>query len=115
MFLVCAISPAGDVLAPQREINLYVPKAKKTLDSFHGQTSEKPEKVMRIIYWTPSDREPAKDYRARLTRVLEHVQNFYRKEMKRIGFGEKTINLEYDKDNLLKIYLVKGLTILVVQ
>ena len=66
------------------------------------------ERTLHVVYWTPSDREPAQDYRARLTRIFGDIRNFYASEMDRIGFGRRTIQFDYAKDKLINIHLVKG-------
>lgn len=71
-----------------------------------GETGEK--RLMRVCYWTPTDRDPQAEYRERLTRVLRHIQNFYRVELLRNGMGEKTIQLDFADDGLLNLPLVKG-------
>ena len=69
---------------------------------------EKARRVMRICYWSPLDREPLPKHRERLTRVMRHVQDFYRREMASWGFPNRTIQLELAGDGLLQLYLVQG-------
>ncbi|WP_395736385.1 NPCBM/NEW2 domain-containing protein [Prosthecobacter sp.] len=83
-------------------------RAKGMLEKWENEAPEKARRVMRICYWSPSDREPQPDYRARLTRVLKHVQEFYRREMESWGFPERTIQLELEADGLLKLHMVQG-------
>lgn len=45
-------------------------------------------------YFVPSDCEPYPDRAERLYRVMSRVQNFYRQEMERNGFGPSTFALE---------------------
>ncbi len=40
--------------------------------------------------------------------IFREIQNFFRDEMSRHGYGEKTINYETDKDNLVKVHSVTG-------
>ncbi len=61
-----------------------------------------------IVLWTPSDREPAPQYRERLTAVLHDIRGFYAKEMKRMGFGPRTLKFAHADDGLIAIHLVKG-------
>ena len=84
--------------------------ARIILDRYHQRIAndESEPRVLHLVYWTPSDREPASQYRQRLTRVMRHIQDFYADEMKRIGFGERTIGLQKDHDGLLRIHFVKG-------
>lgn len=65
-------------------------------------------RVCRIVYWSPADREPLPEYEARLSRVMKHIQEFYRREMAAWGFAGRTIQLETGTDGLVKIYRAKG-------
>ena len=93
-----------------RGIHLKATAARKVLDQYHDELNdaESEPRMLHLVYWTPSDREPATQYRERLTRVMRHIQKFYADEMVRIGFGPKTIRLQSDDDGLLKFHLVKG-------
>ncbi|WP_425619202.1 NPCBM/NEW2 domain-containing protein [Anatilimnocola sp. NA78] len=95
--------------SPQELIASQVPAAVKIIDAYHGEVPvAAKERTLHLIYWTPADREPQPEYRGRLSRVLLDIQDFYRKEMKRLGFGERTIRLATETDGLLKIHLVRG-------
>ncbi len=88
-------------------------KAAHALEIIHAWRVENPAKdhsrrILHIIYWTPSDRKPAPEYRQRLTRTMTHIQAFYAREMKRLGFGPQTINLDFGDDQLLRIHLVRA-------
>jgi NPCBM/NEW2 domain len=65
-------------------------------------------RLLRVVYWTPADREPAPGYRERLTRVMRYTQEFYASQMASYGFGRKTVNLEMEADGLLKLRVVRG-------
>lgn len=39
---------------------------------------------------------------------MEHIRGFYAKEMKRLGFGPRSIKLDYDKTGALRIHLATG-------
>ncbi len=93
---------------PQDDIAAQVPAALKIVDAYHSADPVPPRRTRHVVYWTPKDREPAPQYRERLTRVLFDIREFYLKEMTRLGFGERTINLATDDDGLLTIHLVRG-------
>ena len=78
------------------------------LEAWENNAPEKAPRVLRICYWTPSDRDPAPEYRARLTRVMKHVQDFYSREMAAWGFPGRTIRIELTADTLLAMHEVKG-------
>lgn len=111
--LLTIISFIGTVLpslalTPEEEIAQQVPQARAILEAWKKGSPTNINRTLHIIYWTPSDREPAPQYRERLTRCMTHIQAFYAQEMKRLGFGSQTINLDLAEDKLLKIHLVKA-------
>ncbi len=65
-------------------------------------------RLLRVVYWTPADREPAPGYRERLTRVMRYTQEFYASQMASYGLGRKTVNLEMEGDGLLKLRVARG-------
>jgi hypothetical protein len=71
-----------------------------------GLSAELPP--VRIAYFVPSDREPIREYRERLDRVMTEVQRFYRDGMTAAGFGPKTFALERDGQDRLMIHAVQG-------
>jgi hypothetical protein len=94
--------------SPQAEIDAKVPQARAILDAWQAKDPQRAEKKLHIVYWTPSDREPAPRYRERLGAILEDIRDFYAKEMKRLGFGPRTIRLDYAEDGKMKVHVVKG-------
>lgn len=86
-------------------------QAKTALETLTLWQSENPVssgRTLRVVYWTPSDREPAAQYRERLSLIMDHIQSFYRQEMERNGFGPLTFPLKKDAQGLLEIHLVHG-------
>jgi hypothetical protein len=63
---------------------------------------------LKIVYFVPSDMKPFPDNQERVGRVMKYVQDFFRKEMSRNGYGEKTFALEWDTPDKIKLYTVKG-------
>lgn len=99
----------GPLLAsPQEEIATKVPQAKAILDSWLVKDPVKAEKKVHIVYWSPSDRDPAPRHRERLGAIMEDIRDFYAKEMKRLGFGPLTIRLDYAEDGKMKVHEVKS-------
>lgn len=90
------------------EIDAKVPQARAILDAWQAKDPQRAEKKIHIVYWTPSDREPAPRYRERLGAIMEDIRDFYAKEMKRLGFGPRTIRLDYADDGMMKVHVVKG-------
>lgn len=100
------ISPL--LASPQEEIATKVPQAKAILDAWQSKDPVKAEKKIHIVYWTPSDREPAPQYRERLGAIMEDIRDFYAREMKALGFGPLTIRLDHEKDGKMKVHMVKS-------
>ncbi|MBC8352542.1 MAG: NPCBM/NEW2 domain-containing protein [Planctomycetes bacterium] len=78
----------------------------KRLDD-HLENAEIAERPLRVVYFHPADVKPFEDYEERLTRIVLDIQEFYRGEMKRNGFGPKTFPLEMANNNLV-LHVVKG-------
>lgn len=83
-------------------------QARETLAAWQEQEPVPSARSLKVVYWTPSDRAPAAGHRERLTRIMDHIQDFYRSEMERLGFGALAFSLEKESDGLLKVYSVKG-------
>ena len=82
--------------------------ARKILDKWHADLPERGDRFLHLVCWTPSDREFPKDYRPRLTRIMGHIQEFYLREMERLGLGDRTFNLKYDDKQQLVLHTVRG-------
>ena len=65
------------------------------------------EKPLRVIYFYPKDRKPLKDHITRWDGILTDIQEFFRTEMKRLGYGEVTLTLER-KNGILQLHEVQG-------
>ena len=85
-----------------------VKAARKILDAWHNDQLQRADRFLHIVCWTPSDRELPTDYQSRLTRMMEHIQGFYAREMDRLGFGDRSFNLKYDDQKQLVLHTVRG-------
>lgn len=103
-----AILVSANAATPEEEIREKVPAAMAILKKWEDEAPEKAERKLHLVYWSPKDRKPAPEYRERLTRILEDIQDFYAREMQRLGFGPRTIGLDYADDGLLRIHTVTG-------
>ena len=83
-------------------------RARKVLEMWETTDPQKEARRMRVVYWTPADREPQPDYRARLTRVMLHVEGFYRAQMAAYGFADRSIRLDMAPDGMLQLPVAKG-------
>ncbi|MDO5308722.1 MAG: NPCBM/NEW2 domain-containing protein [Planctomycetia bacterium] len=71
---------------------------------FSGQT-----RPLKCVYFSPADCTPNPDRAERLYRVMANVQEFYRAEMERNGFGSMTtFGLEEEEPGKLKLYHVQA-------
>jgi len=64
-------------------------------------------KTLRVVYFYPKDRQPLKDHRERWGRIMADIQQFFRDEMQRLGYGEVTLCLDYEEGKL-KLHEVRG-------
>ncbi|MEJ6643856.1 MAG: NPCBM/NEW2 domain-containing protein [Akkermansiaceae bacterium] len=85
-----------------------VPAALKILDGWHEGAEQKEARKLHFVLWTPNDREPPVNYEERVPRIMEHIRDFYAREMDRHGFGPRTINLPYDERGKMVIHLSIG-------
>lgn len=95
-------------LLPDEPAAQDLDRARGMLERWESDRPEKAGRVMRICYWSPQDREPQPEYRARLTRVMKHIQAFYLREMAAWGFPGRSIQLELAEDGLLRLHMVQG-------
>jgi hypothetical protein len=64
--------------------------------------------VLRVVYFTPTDRRPEVDRVERLDRTLSEVQRFYREGMQANGHGPLTFELDRDANGKLRIFDVRA-------
>lgn len=96
-------NPAVTEIAPK------VAAARAILDAWVAQDPEPAERKVHLILWTPRDREPAPRHRERLSAIFKDIQDYFAREMERLGFGPRTIGLDLETDGLVRVHLVKGL------
>ena len=63
---------------------------------------------LNVIYFLPKGDAPVEGFENRLNDLLLYTQEFYRKEMKRNGFGNKTFGLSKTPQGKVKIVVVRG-------
>ena len=73
----------------------------------HAQGTE-PERLVRLIYFLPSDATPQRGINTKLDALIKDVQKFYANEMERHGHGRKSFTIETNKDGKVVVYRVKG-------
>lgn len=107
MFCLC-LPVAAFAATPQEEITEKAPAARAILDAWQAKNPEKAERKLHVVLWTPADREPAPQFRERLSAILHDIQGFYAREMERNGFGPRTLRFDEAENGLIHIHLVKG-------
>ena len=79
----------------------------KSIRSWHGEEAKDGGKKLRVVYFHPKDREPIKDHRKRWDGIMSDMRDFYRVEMKRLGYGKVDLGLEQE-NGMLKLHEVRG-------
>ena len=64
-------------------------------------------KKLRVVYFRPKDRKPLKNHVERWDRIMSDIEQFYRDEMRHLGYGDLTLGLEREKGKL-KLHEVVG-------
>ncbi len=82
--------------------------ARAILDRWQAEAAEPGERLLHVIAWRTSDRGFPADQSARLDRIMTHIQDFYRREMERHGFGPTSIRLDRDAAGKLVVHEVVG-------
>ena len=77
------------------------------LTRWNNETTDLRDKPLRVIYFHAKDRQPLKNHIERWNGILLDIQNFYRSEMRELGYGEATISLEKENGKL-KLHQVQG-------
>jgi hypothetical protein len=65
---------------------------------------------LNVVYFIPSGKAPLENYQKRISGIILHTQAWYKKEMDRNGFGEKTFGLLVDEKDAqsIKITVING-------
>ena len=79
----------------------------KAIRSWRGKEEKNGGKKLRVVYFYPKDRKPLKEHTKRWDGIMNDIQDFYRTEMKRLGYGKVELGLERE-NGLLKLHEVRG-------
>ena len=99
---------SNDAAPAGKEIAVLARAARAILDGWQAQNTVRGNRFLRIVYWTPGDREPAPEYRERLSKIMLDIQAFYAREMQRNGFGPRTFKMKKDADGTLQMFVARG-------
>jgi len=108
IFFPALLLPVALIATPQQKITDQVPRAVSILNNWQAQDAVKAEKKVHLVYWSPADREPPTGYVVRLAAIMEDIRRFYGREMVRLGFGPRSIQLDKGKDGRPVIHVVRG-------
>jgi len=75
--------------------------------SWRGKEDKTQGKKLRVVYFYPKDRKPLKEHTKRWDGIMNDIRDFYRTEMKRLGYGKVELGLERE-NGLLKLHEVCG-------
>lgn len=93
-------------LGDDPEGSALLQEARKQVAAYHASQPES-HRMLRVVYFVPSDRDPLANHAERLDRILNDVSAFYQEGFKRFGVDGGELALE-KKDGKLVIHLVKG-------
>lgn len=82
--------------------------ANERLAAYRSEQPDPSQRRLRFAYFVPSDRQPAAQYRERLTRVLDAMTQFYAEQIASYGLDAQPIPLDRDEDGLLRFTMVQG-------
>ncbi len=82
--------------------------ARNTLQAYRATGAQRADRRLRIVCWRTREREFPADYPVRLQRILEHIRDFYAREMARHGLGPLTFPLDTDAAGKLVIHEAVG-------
>lgn len=85
-----------------------VSAARAILDSWQAEAAEPGERLLHVIAWRTNDRGFPAGHHQRLDRIMTHIQDFYRREMERHGFGPRSVRLDRDAAGKLVVHEVVG-------
>ncbi len=99
LFMSCNEDIKATVILPDLEIDSTVT----------NYTSNSPTNL-NVVYFIPSDKDTLENYQKRISGIILHTQAWFKKEMDRNGFGEKTFGLLVDDNNAqnVKISVING-------
>jgi hypothetical protein len=99
LFLTSRQTPAAN----KKEVS----EMRGKIASYHKHAPASRRKLI-LVYFHPNDIPPLKNYDKRVKRIILDIQNFYRAEMQRNGFGKSVFELERENTGEPLIHVVKG-------
>ena len=66
------------------------------------------EHPLNVVYFLGNDNEPSADFERRISELMLYVQQYYAKEMTRLGFPGRTFGLQRLENGNVKLHVVRG-------
>ena len=66
------------------------------------------EHPLNVVYFLGNDNEPSADFERRISELMLYVQQYYAKEMTRLGYPGRTFGLQRLENGNVKLHLVRG-------
>jgi hypothetical protein len=79
----------------------------KQLQAWRTTNEPRAGRSLRVVYFVPQDREQQQDHAQRWDRIMTDIEQFYRDQMGRLGYGDVTLSLEREHGKL-KLHEVRG-------
>ncbi|KQC00158.1 discoidin domain-containing protein [Pedobacter sp. Hv1] len=104
MVLACKKTETTPTPTPTTPTTPKVTYAYNTADGFGSDRAHN----LNIIYFVPKDLDTVPGYKKRLSEILLMGQKFYKEEMTRLGYTDKTFGLWVNDKNRVKIVTIFG-------
>ncbi|TXH22443.1 MAG: discoidin domain-containing protein [Chitinophagaceae bacterium] len=106
--ILMSCSKDNEVVKEKEEPEKPTEPVKPPVDAAPVWSSDR-EKNLNIVYFVPSDLDTLPLYQKRLSELFIWTQNWFKAEMKRNGYGEKTFGLYKDQTGKkVKIITIRG-------
>jgi len=105
---LAAVLVAATRLAAAPAVDADVAATRAILDRWQAEEPAPGERLLHVIAWRANDRDFPARHPERLDRIMTHIQDFYRREMERHGFGPRSIRLARDAAGKLVVHEVVG-------
>lgn len=85
----------------------FEPVDPSTVHTANGFSSDR-QRNLNIIYFVPNDLDTLPRYQRRLSEIMLWVRQFYKDEMTRNGYPNKTFGMFVNSDSLVRIITIRG-------
>jgi len=92
------------ITACKKDLHPVDPNTVHTPDGFSSDRTRN----LNIVYFVPNDLDTLPDYQRRLSDIMLWVRQFYKNEMTRNGYANKTFGMFVNSDSLVKIITIRG-------